>query len=504
MTIPASNYVTVNPGVIGAGGNALIMNGLLLTNAIDVPIGAVQGFANQLAVASFFGPNSLEAAAATNYFAGFDNSTQKPGNLLVSQYPTASIAAYLRGGSLAAMTLAQLQAIAPGTLSITVNGVLKTTTSVDLSTATSFSDAATKISAGFTGGPVVAYNSQHAGFTFTSSTTGAASTITYGSGALATALSLTQALGAVTSQGSVAYVPGAAMTAVSAITQNWAAMMTTFEPSLSDKTAFGTWFAASNSRYAYVAWDTDTNAIVSGGGGTAYGTLNLGGSIAISGDAAVAASLGVTLATLLLSHAAFVLGSIASVDFSKQNGRITFAYKSQSAIVPAVTDATKAANLEANGYNYYGSVATANAAFQFFYPGIVGGAFKFIDEYVNEIWLNTAFQSAMLTLLTNIPSIPYNAAGKTLIEAGAADPIQAGVNFGAIRSGVTLSASQKAQVNAAAGLVIDTTLFARGWYLQVLDASPSVRAARGSPPCSFWYMDGGSVHKLNLSSVVIQ
>ncbi len=103
-----------------------------------------------------------------------------------------------------------------------------------------------------------------------------------------------------------------------------------------------------------------------------------------------------------------------------------------------------------------------------------------------------------------LKSIPYNNAGRAMVEAGCADPINAGLNFGAFRAGVTLSAIQRTAVNTAAGVTISTTLSERGWYLQVLDATPEVRAARGSPPCSFWYMDGQSVQQIDLASINVQ
>ena len=80
----------------------------------------------------------------------------------------------------------------------------------------------------------------------------------------------------------------------------------------------------------------------------------------------------------------------------------------------ALCDATIAAQLEANGYNYYGNWATANDAFSFFYPGSVTGGFLWIDSYVDQIWLNNAFQLALMTLLTQTKSIPYNAYGDKL------------------------------------------------------------------------------------------
>ncbi|NKI68961.1 DUF3383 family protein [Collimonas pratensis] len=506
MTIPASAIVQINPGVIGGGGAALALNGLILTNNIAVPIGTVQPFPSAAAVSTFFGPASTEAALATIYFNGFDNSTAKPGNLLFSQYAAAPVAAYLRSGSLASMTLTQLQALT-GTVIVTVDGTLKTSSSINLSAATSFSNAATIIAAAFTTGPTVTFDSVRSAFVITSTTTGATSTMTFATGTLSTALNLTQATGAVLSQGAIASVPGTAMSAITNVTLNWAAFMTTFEPVIADKLSFASWTNGQNKRFVYVAWDTDANAIVANNTtalGPQLNASNSDGTVPISGDASVAAALGVTLASLVMNHAAFVLGSIASVNFAQTNGRITFAFKGQSGLVAAVGNQTVGANLDVNGYNFYGAYATANQGFVFFYPGSVTGSYAFLDEYINQVYLNSQFQLALMTLLTTVTSIPYNPQGYSLIDGACMDPINAGLNFGSIRTNVPLSALQIAEVNNAAGVKIDTVLSSRGWYLQILPATAQVRAARGTPPISFWYMDGGAIQNIVMASIVIQ
>ena len=147
------------------------------------------------------------------------------------------------------------------------------------------------------------------------------------------------------------------------------------------------------------------------------------------------------------------------------------------------TNATAANNLIANGYNFYGSYATANDQFVFTYPGLVSGPFEWVDSYVNQIWLNNALQLAILSGLVQAKSVPYNQVGYTTIRAWCMDPILAALNFGAIRAGVTLSQAQIAEVNGAAGVNIANTLSNEGFFLQVKDATPQVRAARGSPPC---------------------
>ena len=90
-----------------------------------------------------------------------------------------------------------------------------------------------------------------------------------------------------------------------------------------------------------------------------------------------------------------------------------------------------------------------------------------------------------------------------MIRAAVLDVINQGLNFGAFQTGVTLTNEQAVQVNTTAGTRVDNILSNNGWYFQVLTASPQTRAARQSPPCFFWYTDGGSVQQINLASIEV-
>jgi len=492
MTIPASQIVQVNPGVISGGGNALVLNGVMLTNDPSVPIGTVQPFPSAASVATFFGAQSNEAAYAAAYFSGRNNATLQPGMLFFYQYPATSVAAYLRSTSLAGMTLTQLKTLT-GILTITVNGTPITSASISLSGATSFSNAATLIQAGFTVPPfAVTFDSVRNAFVFTTTLTGASATIGFASGTLSAGLLLTQATGAVTSQGSVAGVPATAMSQIASLTLNWAAFMTVFEPVSADKVLFAAWTNGQNNRFAYVAWSTNVAATVYPDTTTFMYTVIANG---YSGTIPV---------YLDPNHAAFVLGVTASIDFSRTNGRITYAFKYLSGLTPSVTDPTIATNLQLNGYNFIGQYATANQGFTFFYPGSISGPYAFIDEFIDQVYLNSQLQLALMSLFATVNSVNYEGPGKALIHAACMDPINQAINFGSVVPGVALSALQAAEVNNAAGLQIDGVLGTRGWYLQVGDATAQVRASRGSPPITFWYMDGGSVQKVVLASILVQ
>jgi hypothetical protein len=356
--------------------------------------------------------------------------------------------------------------------------------------------------------PTVAYDSTSGAFVVTSGITGVASLAAFATGTLATPLLLTSATGAYLSQGAAPATPSTFMAAIVAVTQNWASFMTAFDPDGGSgntiKMEFAAWVNGTNNRYVYVCWDPDV---------TPSTQLPATGSMGY-----LLAQAGYSGTCLIweptdYNYAAFVCGSIAAIDFEETNGRITFAFKSQSGLIANVTNETVATNLGGNplvsgsfgnGYNYYGAVATANQGFVFFQRGVVSGEFEWLDSYVNQIWLNNAFQLALMELLTNAKSIPYNTAGSAMIEAALADPITAGLNFGAFVAGVPLSSEQASEVNAAAGINIAPVLSSRGWYLQIQPASPTTRGSRGSPPMTFWYMDGESVQALQLASILVQ
>lgn len=646
-TIPASQLVQVLPNVLSAGGSALVLNGLVLTQNARVPAGQVLSFANDgSSVAEFFGASADEVSVADRYFGGYNISTKKPSSILFAQYNSTAVAAWLRGGPVDVLTLAELKAVT-GSLTVTVDGVDRTAPSIDLSGATSFSAAAallqtalnasptqqasvtgaiaagsasvtasingylmtvtdlasgtlvtgakltgtgvtagTKIAgqiSGTTGGVgvyavdtsqtvasttitaaygtltvsavasgtlsvgqtlagtgvdagtlltalgtgegltgtyyvdsdtvvssgtitadptdlVVTYDSVRGAFVITSGIKGASSTIAFATGTAAADLYLTEATGATESQGADPAVPGAFMTAITQITQNWATFMHMFDPDggggNAQKLAFAVWTNGESKRYAYVARDTDVTATESTNATTSFGNI-----VVVQDKYDGVCPVYDPNAQNL---DAFVCGAAASIDFDATNGRITFAFRGQDGIVAGVTDATVADNLTANGYNFYGAYATAAQTFLEFQTGLVSGEFEWMDSYINQIWLNNAFQLALMELLQNTPSIPYNRFGYGLILAAMSDPISAALNFGAIRAGVTLTSQQAAEVNAAAGVTISDTLQYQGWYAQVKDPSGTTRQARQSPPVNFWYTDGESVQRLILNSVLIQ
>lgn len=576
MNIPASQLVNVIPGVLLPGGNALSLNAIMLTESERVLQGQVQAFETLADVQDWFGPSSIEATLAAVYFAGFTNSFTLPGTLYFASYNEAAVEAYLRSGSFAGVTLAQLQAF-NGTLIVTIDGSVITTPNIDLAAAVSFTNAAALIQAGLqaagskfvgvgtisdgaggpgnildvtavtsgalsigdivVGGPqpatitafltgnggvgtytvggaaqdfdpggaitvasaaTVTYDAQLQRFLIHSATTGVDSSIGFATGTIAEELKLQAAQGAQLSQGADAAVPGDFMAAVALTEQNWASFMTTFEPDTAGKLAFAQWVQTTNQRYAYVAWDSDPLALVADQPTTFGAQCVAADMVGIYPHYEPADDNGNG------RKAAFICGCIASIDYEQPNSRITFAFKGQPGLVADITSASVAAALESNGYNYYAAYATANDRFVFEQRGSTPGPWVWFDPYVNQIWLNSALQLALMSLLAQQPSIPYNSQGYNLIRAACTDPIQRALANGVIQPGVTLSNSQRAQVNTAAGQNIADALQNNGYYLQILAAPPETRVVRGSPPMTLWYTDGGSIQKIELASIDVQ
>ena len=593
-SIPASLTVNVIPNVVPAGGGAIDLLGLLLTPNIRVPIGQILSFA-ETDTETYFGSLSQEAALATIYFNGPNGATATPGSLLVAQYPLTAVAGWLRGGNISAMPLATLQAI-NASLTLTIDGAGPTTETVNLTGATSFSNAAELIAVAFslegvelgsitaslattvmtvtvdsavvlavgqvvtgtgipantyiasfgtgTGGvgtynlsascttesaeaiavfsPAVQYDSLSGAFVIYSGTTGATSSVAFASGAAATALSLTQVLGAVVSPGAAASAAGTGeapfMNGVIAITQNWLSFMTTWEPVTASKEAFATWNngALGGKRFRYVMWDTNIVNTESNGPSPAVAFItagNLNGIVMIYENPAID--------TIGGQIAAFMMGWAASLDFKQLNGASTADFKSQAGLQPQIMNGTAAEYLCGSplggtfgyGVNYYGQNSTPTTEFIYYARGVISGEFDWDDDYCYQVWLNLSMQLALLELLTTVRSIPYNAAGSAMIygtltgSAGGTDgagPINNAVYFGMIDAGVDLSAEEVVAVNAAAGLNIAPTLFSQGWYLQILNGNAQTRRQRSSPPCNLWYTTGGSVQAFSLASNEVQ
>lgn len=490
MSIPASRIVTINPSAIGTGGNPLAMNTLLITSASERVIG-VQLFGSAAEVGAFFGLTSPEYEFAQRYFLGYEGGFKLPGALYVTENPAAALPAILRGASVRGMTLTELQALS-GNFTVSVDGT-PITISVDFSTVTSFSQAAALLTDvdNFVGD----FNEQLQRFEVTTVDTGAAVTIGFGSGPVGLGLKMDQAAGALTDNGRDVLTTAQLMTYALNRTQNFGVITHVAEQLRAVKEDFAAWNTLQNSRFAYIAQDTDGSAL------EANNAASFGAWLAETEQNGTTPYYGT------IQQVAALCGGIAAIDFKRTNGRRNIMFMKQAGLAASITDEVDYTALISNGYTFYAAFATANDEFTFNTNGAVAGQFRWLDNYVNQIYLNAQFQLAMMTMLTSYGFIPYNEAGKAIHRAAALDPIVEMLNFGAIVPLVdpsALSNQQKAIINTQAGYDIVPTLLATGWAIDIKTPDAQTRGNRGSFPFTFWYTDGGSVQQVNMASINVQ
>jgi hypothetical protein len=491
QAIPYSQLVNIIPGVIGTGANPLSLNAIFIDKDEKIPTSSLLEFYDRATVVDYFGSDSDQAALAGIYFNGFDTATRRPGTLFFAGYADVARAGWVRGQSLAGVTLDELKAIS-GTLNVIVDGGSTINASIDLSAVTSFTDAATAIGTAIGAGVVVTWDVLFSVFVITSATTGANSSVVISGGAAAEPLGL---VGGYSSAGSAIDTPTSAMDRIVTQSNDWATYMTTFEPDQDDKILFATWAGTQNQRYGYVAWDSSS----------AYFTPN---NAATFGKYVENQKLGATLVIYdpTPNTASFICGYAASINWDELNGRATPAFKSQEGLPYTVDTLAKANAVLSNNASYYGHYSGPGAGNvdNCFQDGRMNGSiFQWFDTFINQIRLNSQLLLSIWTGLRGAKAVPYNSRGDNYIRAWAQDPINEGLNNGSIVPGVVLSNSQKVEINTQVGFDVSETLFTQGYYLHILPATAQVRGQRKSPPLKLFYCDGGSIQQIEMASIAV-
>lgn len=494
-TIPLSVDFSITPNVVSPAGSAVDINGLILTDSELIPVGKVSVFYQASEISALLGSASKEYLAGSLYFGGYNNSSVIPGQLLISRLVTTAVAGYLLSASLKGVTLASLQAIAAGTITLTVDGTAVTSSSIDLSTATSFSDIADKLETGIGSTKVaVEWNSIANRFIIRSLTTGAASNVSYASvGTLATALKLTEATAAVVSPGSAPVSMADMMDSIINTNQDWVSFMSVVELDDANKTQLCAWASSSNNRFAYIVHDTTDEPTVADNENCFFQEV-----VVANGYESVFPVYGSYL------YAVMPLAYGASLNFDRTNGRVSFKFRGFSGLSPNVSDKATALALKSNGYNFYGSYSLNKTTAQYASDGAISGQYLWLDSFINQVWINANLVSAFKNLFVdNDQSYPFNEAGYASVQAGVIDVAQAAKTYGAIRAGVTLDSSQIRIVNNTVGKDISATLYSEGWYLYIPTQTGAARIERDLKGVIFYYVDGQLIQSIDMSSTAI-
>lgn len=493
-TIPISSVVQILPGVIAGGGQASKLSGMVITEDDSTAPGVPKSFFSDDDVSNWYGPNAPETAMAQQYFPGIVNAGQLPFVLKFARIAAADTPAEVFGAQLGGMTLAQLQALPAGTLIVTT-AALHTSSSINLATATSFADAAAKMTAGFTTPDfAITYDATRKRFLVKTTATGDGTTISAVTGTLATGVGLSAVAGATVAQGVDADTPATAMDRLVQLDMDWGTFSTVYAADTDERTAFAAWNSGQGYQFLYWAWDTDAASIVPNNPasfGAEVFAQPYQGTVPVYGTYELVGAF---------------MGYAACINFQIPNGRTNLAFRQFNGAPDAtVSDLATANALLSNHYTYLGAYANAANTYTVAYNGATSGAFLWVDTYLDQIYLNRELQRAFFEALMAYNSIPYNQDGYTMLYRAGVDVVDAALVSGIIRAGVPLSKSQQLQVDTQAGRTVSDVLQTRGWYLLIDDAAnfAQVRQNRESPLAYLWYTDGGSIQKLTVRSIAV-
>ncbi|WP_338805111.1 DUF3383 domain-containing protein [Xenorhabdus griffiniae] len=482
-TIPASDIVSVLPGVVGTGGNPLALNAIFITKSTPSAMLGVKAFGSPEQVSEIFGTKSPEYEAAQVYFAGFVGSTTRPETLYIASMVTTNQAAKLVGSKVPIRDFNHI----PQGLELDIDGkrqvVIITPAEIK-----SYSALAEAVSASLAKAGICKYDVTSRTFAIEGAKKGAGGTISFGSGDLAEYMGLTEEAGAQKNDGINADTIDELMPRITKSVTNFVSIMAISDFSSDEKLAISKWVTLQNDRYVHVLYSSG-DLVALEAISSAIFESDIGGTCLMYGDH---------------THGAFACTYAASLNFNELSGRATFAFRRQEGLTPTVTDKALADELLRLRFNFYGAYGTANDRFIFVNQGSISGKFNWLDSYVNQVFLNSQLQLALMTMLTSFKSIPYNETGKAIHRAALKDPIDQMLRFGGIQRGVVLSEQQKKQINVEAGFDAAAQIQAEGWCVVIDDTPAQTRGLRKSMPLKFWYADGGSVQRVELPSINVQ
>lgn len=499
MPISASHLVQVLPRILKATGKDLVFNGLVLTNNSTIKSGTAVAFVSASDVLDYFGSQSDEYKFASTYFGGFDNSQVKPATLYFYRRQDTALAGWCRGLAVNPVTtLTALKVVDAGDLNVEIDGTLAELSSLDFTSITSLSEAATIITTALDGAGTVEFSSQFNAFIVTSATTGQTSAVKTPTGSIAQIMGFVD--GAVISDGQDACDLTTLMTELTQGTetknsfQNFVTFTTLDEPTDADALELAQWatsMATAGVLYLYVCWDSST------------GNLDASNTDVIAEKLKAENVTATCVCYPDYAMAAFIMGVTASIAWNQRNGTITYAFKHLQGLGASVQSTANATTLDAHKVLYMGNFATRNDNFILSYSGAMLGEWDWLDAYINAVWLCNAFQVQLMAMLETAKRIPYNEAGYAQIRANMKSVVQRALNNGVIDVGINISEAQKAELTALLGGDYSAEIYQTGYYIQIIDADATIRQQRKTPSINFVYTYGGSVHKLVVPATAV-
>src|SRR5574343_233673 len=435
-------------------------------------------------IAAEFGTSAPEYSAASLYF----GQSPQPAVCYVGRWARTATNGMLRGAILttAQQALAAFQAITAGGMKITVDGVLKTVSALDLSGITNLNGAASALQAKIAGATVV-WDANNSRFIVASATTGATSTVSFAmapsSGTDVSGLfGLTSAAGGYVVDGVAAETPLAAVQTLANMSNSW----------------YGAMFAASTQ-------PTDDQSVDVAGFVEAAGVSRIFGvttQATTAMDSVVTTDISSRLKALGYKRTfvqysgnskyavASIFGRAFSVNFQGSNTTITLKFKQEPGVSPEYLTETQANALAAKNCNLFVEYNNDTAILQ---EGVMANGY-FFDEVHGTDWLQNDVQTAVYNLLyTSTTKIPQTDSGINMILTTISQRLEQAVTNGLAAPGVW---------NAGGfGALKQGDTLAKGYYVyapKVSTQSQADRESRKAPAIQCAVKLAGAVHSANI------
>jgi hypothetical protein len=496
ITVDVSDFVNVGVAFTPLAvpfenfGTLMIMGD---SNVIDVTQRYRQ-YSNILQVGSDFSNGSPEYLAAELFF----SQSPQPSIVYIGRWASSATAGLLHGAQLTAtqQTLTNFTAITSGSFHISIDGVAKDITGLNFSASLNLNGVASIIQsalvAAFNPGVTCTWDANYGRFNITSSTTGATSSVSYGStiSILGTNTDSSTLLGLTSASGASAPVPGmAAETALSGVealanaSSAWYGLMdaTTVALQTADYTAIAAYILASSRTRIFGTTIQNTACL------DPTQTNDLASTLQALNNKRVfwiySGSNKYAVATMF--------GRGFTVDFTANNSAITLAYKQAPGLVGENLNETQFATLIAKG----GSVnIKVNNGAVMLWNGQMSNGYWF-DEVQGVDWLQNQIQTDVFNLLYTITTkVPQTDQGSDLIANAIAQACEAGIHNGLGAPGVW---------NAAGfGMLAQGGTLSKGYYIYyppVATQAEADRMARKSVPFQVAFKLAGAVQTANIT-----
>ena len=436
MAISQTKYVNI---ISQVGGAEIVSQreliGRIFTSNILIPVDTVIEFSGGAiaalkSVGEYFGITSDEYARASDYFAFVSKKGTQPSKISFANASADAIPASLIGDT--GLSLNTIKSVTAGEMTIHYGENDYTLTAVNMSSVTSFAEAASSLLSGDADDVLVcSYNATLGRFVLSAKDSSVGVAISVEDSTLASAFGFSSV--SVYQPGTIGQTKVGALESTTSISNNFLSFMFIDSVTSGEAVEIATWTTAQNVRYMFCINSTTTASAI---------TL----ASALANYSGVAMSYDPEDKVQILPMCAF-----ASIDYTKPNASINMMYQQHPTMNASVSSDTESDGLDAVRVNYYGRTQQAGQWIDFYQKGLLTGQISDMGVFVNEAWLKDAISSSILNLRLAMDTLPATSVGEGLVKAQISNVIQIALTNGVINPGKTLNATQKAYIAQISG-----------------------------------------------------